>query len=127
MDFEAYFENDGLALGELVRRGDVSALELLEAAIARAEAVNPQINAIIYRFYERARDAARSYKPDHEPFAGVPLLLKDIQGVCEGVPTRYASAFLPDTPATADSYLVARFKRAGFIPFGKTNVPEVGL
>src|SRR5437016_7647499 len=127
MDFEAYFQRDGLALGELVRRGEVSALELLETAIARAEAVNPKINAIIYRFYDRARDAARSYKPARELFAGVPLLLKDILGVCEGPPTRSASGFLPDTPSTTDSYLVARFKRAASIPFPKTTVPESAL
>jgi amidase len=127
MEFEAYIQKDGLALGELVRRGEVSALDLLETAIARAEAVNPKINAVVYRFYDRARIAAKAYKPTDQPFAGVPLLLKDIQGVCEGAPTRYGSAFLPDTPATTDSYLVARFKRAGFIPFAKTNVPEFGL
>ncbi|HEV2963883.1 MAG TPA: amidase family protein [Candidatus Angelobacter sp.] len=127
MEFEAYFQKDGLALGELVQRGEVSALDLLETAIARAEAVNPKINAIIYRFYDRAQDVARSYRPAREPFAGVPLLLKDILGFCEGAPTRSASGFLPDTPATTDSYLVARFKRAGFIPFAKTNVPEFGL
>jgi amidase len=127
MDFEAYFEKDGLALGDLVRRGEVSALELLETAIARAETVNPKINAIVYRFYDRARDDARSYTPAQEPFAGVPLLLKDILGVCEGAPTRSASPFLPDTPSDNDSYLVARLRRAGFIPFAKTNVPEFGL
>lgn len=127
MDFETYFQKDGLALGEMVRRGEVSALELLETAIARAEVVNPKINAIVYRFYERARDSARSFKPGDQPFAGVPLLLKDILGNCEGAPTRSASSFLPDAPATSDSYLVARFKQAGFIPFAKTNVPEFGL
>src|SRR5947209_723830 len=112
MDFESYFQRDGLALGEMVRRGEVSALELLETAIARAEAVNPKINAIVCRFYERAREMARSFKPGNQPFAGVPLLLKDILGNCEGAPTRSASSFLPDTRATSDSYLVARFRQA---------------
>ncbi len=127
MDFETYFQKDGLALGEIVRRGEVSALELLETAIARAEAVNPKINAIVYRFYDRARDAARAFKPGDQPFAGVPLLLKDILGSCEGAPTRSASSFLPDAPDTSDCYLVGRFRQAGFIPFAKTNVPEFGL
>jgi amidase len=127
MGFEGYAGKDGLALGELVRRGEVSALELLETAIARAEAVNPGINAIVFRFYEQARDAAKRFKPKDEPFAGVPLLLKDILGDCAGVPTRFGAAFVPPVPATADSYLVGRLKRAGFIPFAKTNAPEFGL
>jgi amidase len=127
MEFATYCKNDGLALGELVRRGEVSALELLEAAIARAEAVNPQINALVWRGYDQARAAARAFKPDQQQFAGVPLLLKDITGFCAGMPTRSGSSFVPDVPATADSYIVSRLRRAGFIPFAKTNVPEFGL
>src|SRR5262245_19742242 len=124
MNFNDYYEKDGLALGELVRRGEVSALELLETAIARAEEVNPKINAVVYRAYDQARAAAKSFKRDGQPFAGVPTLLKDLAGICAGMPTRGGSAFLPDTPATSDSYIVTRLRRAGFNPFGKTNVPE---
>lgn len=127
MNFNTYYEKDGLALGELVRRGEADALDLLETAIARAEAVNPKLNALVYRAYDQARTAAKSFKPDSQPFAGVPLLLKDITGFCDGMPTRSGSAFLPDTPATADSYLVSKFKQVGFVPFAKTNVPEFGL
>ncbi len=127
MQFADYRQRDGLALGELVRRGEVSALELLETAIARAEAVNPQINALVYRFYDMAREAARALKPEDRPFAGVPLLLKDILGHCAGVPTRFGAGFMPAAPQPVDAYLVARFKAAGFIPFAKTNVPEFGL
>ncbi len=57
----------------------------------------------------------------------MPLLLKDILGDCAGVPTRFGSRFIPAVPAAVDSYLVARLKRAGFIPFAKTNAPEFGL
>jgi amidase len=127
MDFESYAATDGLALGELVRRGEVGALELLETAIAQTEAVNPAINAVVFRFYEQARDVAKRFKPKDEPFAGVPLLLKDILGDCAGVPTRFGAAFMPAVPAAADSYHVERLKRAGFIPFAKTNAPEFGL
>jgi amidase len=127
MDFDTYREKDALALGELVRRGEASALELLETAITRAEAVNPKINAVIYCAYEQARATARSFKSDSQPFAGVPLLLKDITVYCAGMPTRSGSSFLPDKLAAADSYIVERFRRAGFIPFAKTNVPEFGL
>jgi amidase len=127
MDFATYFEKDGLALGDLVRRGEVTACELLEAAIARAEAVNPQINAFVWRGYDQARASAKSYKPDQQPFAGVPLVLKDLGGLCAGMPTRAGSSFVPDTPSTTDSYMVRCLRRAGFIPFAKTNVPEFGL
>jgi amidase len=127
MAFEAYATYDGLGLGALVQRGEVSALELLEIAIARAEAINPRINAVVYRGYDQARAAAAAFRPGGEPFAGVPLLLKDLLGDCAGMPTRFGSAFVPPVPAPADSYLVARLKRAGFIPFAKTNAPEFGL
>src|SRR6516162_2550846 len=116
MDFAAYFKNDGLALGDLVRRGEVTAIELLETAIARAEAVNPNINALVWRGYDQARATARSFKPYTQPFAGVPVVLKDIGGFCAGMPTRSGSSFVPDMLATTDSYIVACFRRAGFIP-----------
>jgi amidase len=127
MEFSAYAAKDGLALGELVRKGEASALDLLDAAIARTEAVNPKINALVYKFYDQARGAAKSFRPKDEPFAGVPLVLKDILGDCAGVPTRFGAAFLPPAPAAVDSYQVAGLKRAGFIPFAKTNAPEFGL
>jgi len=127
VQFDDYVKHDALALGALVRRGEVSALELLEAAVARAEAVNPKLNALVHRFDEIARVRARSFAPRDEPFAGVPLLLKDILGDHAGVPTRFGSGFLPPVPAAGDSTLVARFKEAGFVPFAKTNVPEFGL
>jgi len=127
VQFDEYAKHDGLALGALVRRGEISAPELLEAAIQRAEAVNPKLNALVYRFDDVARARAKSFVAKDEPFAGVPMLLKDILGDHAGVPTRFGSRFLPPLPAAVDSTLVARFKKAGFVPFAKTNVPEFGL
>jgi amidase len=127
MEFAAYRARDGLGLGELVRSGEVSAPELLETAIARAEAVNPRINAIVHRSYDQARSAAASFNPAGEAFAGVPLLLKDALSDCAGMPTRFGSAFVPPMPSPVDSHQVARLKRAGFIPFAKTSSPEFGL
>lgn len=127
MGFREYSSFDGLGLADLVRKGDVAALELLEAAIARVEKHNPALNAIVYKFYDKARAAARSRKRGDAPFEGVPFLLKDILGECEGVPTRFASRYIPEFPSPADSEQVARFKRAGLIPFAKTNAPEFGL
>jgi len=127
MPIPEYASLDGLALGELVRKGEVTALELLEEAIARVEKHNSRLNAIVYKFYERAREMARNGCASGAPFEGVPLLLKDILGDCAGVPTRWGTSYVPEIPAPADCELVSRYKRAGFIPFAKTNVPEFGL
>jgi amidase len=124
--FNEYASFDGLALGRMVRARKITPAELMDAAIARAEKHNAKLNAIVFKDYDRARATARSHRSDG-PFAGVPLLLKDIMGDCEGMPTRSACAFLPATPMPVDSEQVARFKRAGFIPFAKTNAPELGI
>lgn len=126
MAFKEYSSYDGLGLGELVRKGEVTASELLEEAIARVERHNGKINSVVYKFYDQARAAARR-KPGQGPFEGVPFLLKDILGECQGVPTRFASRYFPAIPSAVDSELVARYKRAGLIPFAKTNAPEFGL
>ncbi len=127
MPFSEYASFDGIGLGELVRKREVTSVELLEEAIARAEKHNGVLSAVVYKFYERARDLARSRKIGTGAFEGVPFMLKDILGFCEGVPTRFASLYIPEIPAPSDSELVARYKRAGLVPFAKTNAPEFGL
>ena len=127
MAFDEYASFDGLALGRMVRERKVAPAELMEAAIARAERHNARLNAIVFKDYDRARAAARDRKIGSAPFEGVPMLLKDIMGDCAGMPTRSACAFIPPTPMPADSEVVARYKRAGFIPFAKTNAPELGI
>jgi amidase len=127
MPFDEYASFDGLALGRMVRERKVTPAELMEAAIARAEKHNGRLNAIVFKDYDRALAAARDRKAGAAPFEGVPMLLKDIMGDCAGMPTRSACAFIPATPMPADCELVARYKRAGFIPFAKTNAPELGI
>ncbi|MDE2133606.1 MAG: amidase [Alphaproteobacteria bacterium] len=126
MAFSEYNRTDGLGLAEHVANKDVTAAELLEEAIARAERLNPALNAIVYKDYERARAVARGPLPAG-PFAGVPFLFKDIFAMVQGTPTRQGARFFPAFPADHDSYLTVRFKKAGLIAFGKTNVPEFGL
>lgn len=125
MKFSEYRSFDGLGLAELVRHRDVSAAELVEIAIARAEATNGSLNFLVYRDFERARAAAEH--PRDGLFAGVPFLLKDILGLAEGMPTRQGARFIPPIPFPRDSLLTQKFKAAGLIPLGKTNVPEYGL
>jgi amidase len=123
--FPDYDRYDAIGLADLVRSRDVTATELLEEAIARAEALNPSLNAIIHPMYEEGRrDAAL---PAAGPFGGVPFLLKDILHAYAGVPLTAGSAALRKYLPDRDSEVVARFRRAGLVVFGKTNVPEFGL
>ncbi len=122
-DYERY---DGLGLAELVASKQVTAQELLDAAIERVEQRNPMINAVINRLYDQARAAiARGLPPG--PFTGVPYLLKDMGIQYAGAVTANGSQFFRDAVADHDSEIVARLKRAGLVIFGKTNTPELGL
>ncbi|MGB6895110.1 MAG: amidase [Dehalococcoidia bacterium] len=109
-----------------MRRKEVKAIELVDAAIDRIERLNPTLNAVVTPMYDLARRAASGPLPDG-PFAGVPFLLKDLLASYAGVRLTEGSAFLRDNVADHDSELVARLKRAGLIVVGKTNTPEFGL
>lgn len=121
-----YDECDGLALGEFVRKGDLRPSELLEEAIRRAERVNPQLNALVARAYDDARKTARGPLPEG-PFAGVPLVIKDLGPALAGLPMTGGSRYFKDYVPTADHPFIAALKRAGFVIFGKSNTPEFGL
>ncbi len=117
---------DATAQAELVRRREVSPIELVEAAIECVEMVNSQLNAVITEMYDIAREAAAKNLPDG-PFTGVPFLLKDLQAAYEGVRMTAGSKYLRDFKPNGDSELVRRYKRAGLIVIGKTNTPEFGI
>jgi Asp-tRNA(Asn)/Glu-tRNA(Gln) amidotransferase A subunit family amidase len=118
--------NDGLALGEKVRTGNVSATELIEAAIQRIESQNETLNAVVSKIYDQALEAAKTTKSDG-PFAGVPFLIKDLGGALANVPFTGGSRFFKDVCPPMDSVLVQRYKASGLIPLGRTNTPEFGL
>jgi amidase len=119
---------DATAQAELVRSGEASPAELIEAAIARAEQVNPEINAIIHELYDEARAEAAGDIPDG-PFRGVPFVFKDLGAAYAGQPIHLGNRALKEAGARAqvDSYLAQRFRAAGFIVIGKTNTPEFGI
>jgi amidase len=117
---------DALGQANLVRRKEISPRELVQAAIARIERVNPVLNAVITPMYELAL-AAADEPVGQGPFAGVPFLLKDIVAEYAGVRLAEGSALLKDHVSTHDSELVARHRRAGLIVVGKTNAPEFGI
>lgn len=127
MSLDALFDReDGLGLADLVRRREVSPKELLDAAIARVEARNPALNAVVTRMYDAARGAVSAGLPSG-PFTGVPYLLKDIGALYAGAVTSAGSRVFADAVADHDSEITARLKRAGLVIFGKTNTPEMGI
>jgi amidase len=120
---------DATAQAELVRTRKASPLELVDAAIDRIERVNPQLNAVIHRFFDRAREQARNDALPDGPFRGVPFLLKDLFGYTEGDPMHFGARFLKtiDFRVPHDSYLAAKLRAAGLVFLGRTNVPELGI
>ncbi len=124
--FPEYSKYDGLGLAELVRKKEISPLELVEEAVRRIEAHNPRLNAVVTKLYETARDDAK--KPlSNGPFAGVPFLVKDLFATVAGVPTSNGNRLLRNIHAREDSEIVKRWRAAGLIILGKTNTPEFGL
>jgi len=115
---------DATAQAELIAGGDVSPTELVEAAIERIERVNPELNAVIHKRYDRARDEAPHAQG---PFAGVPFLVKDAVCHTAGDPYHCGMRALKDVAWTEpdDTWLATRFRNAGFVFVGKTNVPEL--
>jgi len=120
-----YAAHDATALAALVRNKEVSATELLEAAISRAEAVEPTLNAIVQPQFERGRAAAAGAPGG--PFAGVPFLLKDYGQEQDGVPNICGSWALKAHPVKGDSAYTARCTAAGLVIFGRTATPEFAL
>jgi amidase len=125
---DEYADLDATALAELVRRGDVKPAELVEEAIGRTERLNPALNAVIHRQYDRARRDAAEPRLDGA-FPGVPFLLKDYKAREAGEPYHMGVRTLRDLdfrPRT-DSELALRFRASGLIPIGRTNTPEMAV
>src|SRR6266511_2441288 len=109
MRMPEYDRLDALALAELVARREVTALELLEAALERADARNPALNAIVARYDDEARRRAAAPLPAG-PLSGVPFLVKDLLAAWKGHPLTGSSRLLD-----------------GLVLFGQTNTPELGI
>ena len=120
-----YTTSDGVALGEKVRAGDVTPTELVEAAAAVIERVDPHLNAVIHRLFDAARAAAATC-PTTGVFAGVPYVLKELATMWSGAPLTNACHWMRNLRATSDSEVVRRIKAAGFLLVGKSNAPENG-
>ena len=121
---EEYRARDAVGLAGLVRSGEVSAREVLEAAIAEIERLDPALDAVVMRNYGKARDDADAVDR-RAPLAGVPFPAKDVNVHVAGFPTTWACRFFAGAPAeTADSLLVARWRAAGMVVPVRTNTPE---
>lgn len=132
---------DATAQAALVSSGEVSARELVDAAIERIDRSDHELNAVVLRWYDRAREQADAIDStgagtapagagsgDRPPFLGVPFLLKDLWAAERGMPMTNGNAALAADPPVADHdmTLVSRFRDAGLINLGRTNSPELG-
>jgi amidase len=119
---------DATAQAALVRSGDASPVELIEAAIDRIEALNGELNAVIHPLFDRARAEASGEPPDG-PFRGVPMLHKDLGAHFAGEPYNEGIRHLRDLGwvEPRDSWLAERWRDAGLVSCGKTNTPELGI
>jgi amidase len=113
---------DALGLAAQVRAGAVSARELADEAIGRIEATNPELNFLVTDWFEQARAAT----PIDGPFAGVPMLVKDLTETA-GLRTTFSSRAFADHVPARDAAVVRRMKAAGFVVLGKSNTPEFGI
>jgi len=118
---------DATGQAALLRSSEMSIRELLLLAIARIEAVNPALNAVIHPRFDAAL-AESAQVPADAPFAGVPFLVKDLMCTTAGDPYHCGSRYLRRIGyrAAADSHLAARYRRAGLVVLGRTNTPEFG-
>lgn len=129
IDERDYVAHDAVGLAALVRAGEVSPGELVEAAIRRIEARNGDLNAVIHKLYDKARAAAESPDLPDGPFRGVPMLLKDLWPASAGDPVHLGMVALRDAGYVhpTDGNQVTCLRRAGFVFVGRTNTPELGL
>lgn len=115
---------DGVRMAELIANGEMTSAEAVEAAISRAEAVEPQINAIASKTYDMAREMAAAATEGR--FAGVPTFIKDLYD-WQGAPTYYGSQAFKGYVAQADDPCSTAWRKAGLISLGKSTSPELGL
>ncbi|TVS19008.1 MAG: amidase [Gammaproteobacteria bacterium] len=122
---DAFARLDATAQAALVRNGDVSAVELVDAAISRIEALDGTLNAVTTELFERAREQARGPLPEG-PFTGVPYLIKDLHDLA-GTRNTMGARLFADNVSTADEPYVTRTLDSGVVVVGKSNTPEFGL
>jgi len=118
-----YATFDAIGLAKLVERREVSPKELVQHTFQLIERLNPHLNAVAATFFEKAKEVVERSLPNGR-FRGVPFLLKDNFSSVKNIPINMGSRFAQETTASANSELMNRFNRAGFITVGTTTTPE---
>jgi amidase len=126
MNLSEYIRQDAIGLNALIKTKQVNPNEILDLAIRQIEKTNPKVNAVVNQLYELAQQELKRANPE-SPLYGVPFLLKDLGLYLKGIPTSYGSRLLADYIPDFDSEIINRYRKAGLIFIGKTNVPELGL
>jgi amidase len=121
-DFNEILALDAIGQGEMIRSGEVTALELVDAAISNIEELNPTLNAVVIPMFDEARAVAQQPLPEG-PLSGVPFLLKNMVAEYAGTPYTASSSVMSGNVSQEDSEIVRRYKRAGLVTLGKTNAP----
>ena len=126
MNLNEYGQFDAIGLADLVRRKEVKPSELINTALQVIEKINPQINSVIDVFTEQI-DAFDDTDIPEGPFTGVPFLIKDIGLHYANVPYEMGSRLTKGFSIPYDTELAVRYRRAGVVPIGRTNLPEFGM
>ncbi|MEC5425650.1 amidase [Virgibacillus sp. C22-A2] len=127
MDLQTYQKLDATDMSELIRNKEVKSEELLTLSFEQMEKVNPSLNAVTHHRKDKVFDEATNMFNTDQPFAGVPILLKNISQALKGESLTSGSKLLKSTIADQDSNLVKKIREAGFRFIGHTNTPEFGL
>ena len=117
---------DGIAIGEMISKGEISATEVLEASIERIERLNPKLNAVVHAHFDLARKQIDDGLAK-SPLSGVPMLLKNTGFEAEGMVLSSGSELLRNVVSKRDSTITARYKASGMVIVGKSNTPEFAL
>tara|TARA_Y100000589_G_scaffold91302_1_gene85922 strand:+ start:2979 stop:4481 length:1503 start_codon:yes stop_codon:yes gene_type:complete len=125
--FSEYSNYDGVGLAELIRKKDISAIDALDSAIDLIERLNPKLNAVHRTMYHYATESINRNQNMDGIFAGIPMLLKDMDSSLANYPMMQGSNYLKDTVMPYDNYLTKSFRQSGALICGKSATPEYGL
>lgn len=127
MNLKTYLTLDATDIAEFIKKREISAAEFMALGLQQLEKVNPELNAVVHSWKENALKDARQYTLEDAPFAGVPMLLKNISQALKGEPLTGGAKLLKSVVSDHDSNLVKKVREAGFLFMGHTNTPEFGL
>ncbi|GAB3800375.1 amidase [Virgibacillus kimchii] len=127
MRLKTYTTLDATDMSEMIQSKEIKPEELIELSFQQLEKVNPLLNAVVYERKEKAFAEAKEAEVKNRPFAGVPILLKNISQRLQGEPLTSGSRLLKTNKVTQDSHFVKKLRGAGLQFIGHTNTPEFGL